>query len=72
MNCWTYNRSKSSVNAGPFKIFGLVCDLRLDQTLTDSNQTLLLPSDSYGFAAVRIGILLDSEIDGSAPNANAN
>ena len=72
MNCWTYNRSKPSVNAGPFNISGLVCHLHLNQTLTDNRQTLLQSPDSFGLLAIRTEFILDSESGENETNANAN
>ena len=72
MNYWTYNQSKSFVNAGPFKISGLVCHVRINQRLNDARQILLLPLDLYGLEAVQVEIILNSENDENETNANAN
>lgn len=72
MNYWTYNQSKSFVNAGPFKISKLICHVCMNQRLNDARQTLLLPLDPYGLAAVQVEIILNSENDENETNANAN
>ena len=72
MNFWTYNQSKSFVNAGPFKILGLVCHVRMNQRLNDARQTLLLPLAPYGLAAVQVEIILNSGNDENETNADAN
>ena len=72
MNFWTYNQSKSFVNAGPFKNSGLVCHVRMNQRLNDARQNFLLPLDPCGLAAVQVEIILNSENDENETNANAN